>query len=77
MQRTVLQEAFKRLTGMTVHKFLVNRRLEVAKNLLMQTSEKTTQVASEVGYRSYAAFCCHFKEMTGKTPGDYRRPSGG
>jgi len=76
--RTTLQEAFRRLTRTSVHRFLVQRRVSVAKQLLAGSDLKVSRIAQEVGYRSHSAFARHFKSLTGSTLMTYRqtkRPS--
>ena len=71
--RTVLEDAFKRLTGETIHPFLVERRMEVAKRLLGQADTKVSQVHADVGYRSRSAFYRRFTQLTGVRPREYLR----
>ena len=71
--RTLLERAFEELTGMTIHQFLVQQRIETGKHLIAHTSLKLTTVPSEVGYRSKPPFFRHFRQLTGMTPGEYRR----
>jgi AraC-like DNA-binding protein len=70
--RTTLQEKFRRLTGMSVHTFLVRQRVSAAKQLLVVSDLKVTRIADEVGYRSHSAFARHFKNVTGATLTQYR-----
>lgn len=74
--RTLLQQLFRKLTGVSIHKFLVRRRVVAACILLRTTDLKVGVVPSEVGYRSAAAFHRHFKKICGVTPRDYRRRYG-
>lgn len=69
--RTVLENAFKQLTGLTIHRFLITRRVEIGRQLLLQVGTKTSQMHADVGYRSRSAFYRHFKELTGSTPRQY------
>jgi AraC-like DNA-binding protein len=70
--RTTLQEEFQRLTGTTVHRYLVQQRVSAARHLLRQSDLKVSCVAREVGYRSPGALARHFKSITGVTPTSYR-----
>jgi len=69
--RTTLQEEFRMLTGTTVHRFLVTRRVSVAAHLLEEADVKVSRVSAEVGYRSHSAFARHFKRIVGETPESY------
>jgi AraC-like DNA-binding protein len=70
--RTTLQQEFRKLTGTTVHRFVVQRRVEAAAELLATTLLKVSCVSGEVGYRSHSAFARHFKSIVGVTPVRYR-----
>jgi AraC-like DNA-binding protein len=70
--RTTLQEEFRMLTLTSVHKFLVQHRVSVARQLLTGSDLKVTRIAQEVGYRSHSAFARHFKNETGSTLTTYR-----
>ena len=71
--RTTLQEEFQKLTGTTVHRFLVRRRVAVAERLLEDANLKISCISLEVGYRSHSAFARHFKTITGLTLTKYRK----
>jgi AraC-like DNA-binding protein len=69
--RTTLQEAFHALTGTTLHRFLIERRILVAARLLAHADVKVSRVSLEVGYRSHSAFARHFRAIVGVTPASY------
>lgn len=70
--RTTLQEEFHQVTGTSVHRFLVQRRVHEAQRLLAASDVKTSRVSQEVGFRSASAFGRHFKRITGVTLSTYR-----
>lgn len=70
--RTTLQEEFQRITGTSVHRFLIRRRVHEAQRLLAASDVKTSRVSQEVGFRSASAFGRHFKRITGVTLSAYR-----
>lgn len=70
--RTTLQEEFHQVTGTSVHRFLVRRRVREAQRLLAASDVKTSRVSQEVGFRSASAFGRHFKRLTGVTLSAYR-----
>lgn len=63
---------FKEKTGQNFSKYLLNVRVKVAKNLLLNNDLKTYQIAEMVGYGSKKYFVKVFKETTGLTPKEYR-----
>ena len=68
-----LARIFKKETGETLVKYITDKRIHAAKELLSDTKTPISQVASEVGYDNYSYFTKIFKEKTGVSPGDYRK----
>jgi two-component system response regulator YesN len=67
-----LSRLFKRQTGMTLIGFLSQTRLEKARDLLMTTNMKVSDVAARAGYESPSYFNQAFKKATGLSPMDFR-----
>jgi AraC family transcriptional regulator len=63
---------FKQITGVTVHVYLANLRLEHARKLLAETALAVSEIATRVGYQSQSHFTKIFKSVTGVTPRAYR-----
>lgn len=63
---------FLRATGMRPHQYLLRRRIEVAKQLLLETDLPIIQVALQVGFQTQAHFTTVFKKLTGGTPAKWR-----
>ena len=72
-----LARVFKKETGETLVKYITDKRIHAAKELLSDTKTPIAQVASEVGYDNYSYFTKIFKEKTGYSPGDYRKHHAG
>ena len=72
-----LARIFKKETGETLVKYITDKRIHAAKELLSDTKTPIAQVASEVGYDNYSYFTKIFKEKTGFSPGDYRKHHAG
>ena len=68
-----LARIFKKETGETLVKYITDKRINAAKELLSDTKTPIAQVASEVGYDNYSYFTKIFKEKIGVSPGDYRK----
>jgi len=64
---------FKAITGTTFKHYLVNLRIEKAKEILAQGSLKVSDIGYAVGYDEPAHFVKIFKKRTGCTPTEYRR----
>ncbi|MEO8206621.1 MAG: AraC family transcriptional regulator [Chthoniobacterales bacterium] len=80
-------EQLARLCGMTVNKFrrrirlcfdqspkqfFLQRRMEHAKILLLESPYTVEAITAELGYRETAHFCRQFKKVTGLSPGSFR-----
>jgi AraC family transcriptional activator of pyochelin receptor len=63
-----LKNGFKTLFGTTVFDYLIGRRLDHARELLLQPDNSIQQVASLVGYKYANHFSTAFKNRFGKTP---------
>ncbi len=68
-----LSAQFHRETGMTFSAYLRDHRVRKAKELLLGTSLRLYAIGERVGYRDSKYFCRVFKEVTGRSPSDYRK----
>lgn len=64
---------FKHQTGMTVHDYVIRKRMEHAKNLLQTSALSVSEIAMESGYDNFSYFIRVFKKHCGMTPKQYRR----
>ncbi|EKQ68003.1 DNA-binding domain-containing protein, AraC-type [Leptolyngbyaceae cyanobacterium JSC-12] len=64
---------FKQSIGMTPHKYLIQQRVERAKELLKQPKITITEIALECGFTHQSHFAKQFKRLTGITPGQFRK----
>lgn len=71
LPRQRLIRAFRRATGFTPHAFLVNRRVDVAKDMLRRGSDPLS-VAMATGFSDQAHLNRIFKARVGVTPGVFR-----
>lgn len=67
-----LNRVFTEQTGLTIHKYLKNRRLAAAAEKLVRTDKTITQIALEAGYDSQQAFSFAFKQVYRYPPKGYR-----
>jgi AraC family transcriptional regulator len=63
---------FKRATGVPPHRYVMQRRIERAKQLLRSTDLSIAAIALEVGCASQSHFSDLFHRATGVTPRAYR-----
>lgn len=64
--------AFTRAFGVTPHRYVVQRRIERAKELLRGTDMAVVDVAIETGFASQSHLAATFKRVVGVTPSAYR-----
>ena len=67
-----LNRIVKAYTQKTLHGFLLDYRIQMAKDLLVTTKLSVTQIAEKVGFVSYTYFIKLFRERTGHSPLKYR-----
>jgi len=66
---------FKAATGMPLYRFILIRRVERAKELLLFTNAPLTEVTCEVGFCDHGHLARHFKALTGISPSQFRSQS--
>ena len=67
-----LNRIFTKYTGVTMHKYLQNRRLTVAAQKLVKTDKPIVQIAYEAGYDTQQSFSFAFKQIYLYPPKLYR-----
>lgn len=70
-----ISRLFKREVGMSIGSYLLEKRLEKAKELLMNSTLPINAVSMHVGYSNFSYFTKTFREATGVTPNEYRKQS--
>jgi two-component system, response regulator YesN len=64
---------FKEETGIPFREYLVHLRIETAKNFLVTSDQKISQLALRLGFDNGNYFSTVFKKYTGMTPRSYRQ----
>ncbi|MGM0376398.1 MAG: helix-turn-helix transcriptional regulator [Bacteroidota bacterium] len=67
---------FKSITGMPPSEFIINKRLEKAKLLLLTTNYPLSDIIQQTGFKTTAYFCRIFKKYTSFTPEEFRKNRG-
>ena len=65
--------AFKQSKGVTPHRYLTQRRVERALELLAGTELAFSEIAIAAGFADQSHFCRQFRSVMGTTPSTYRR----
>ncbi|AKH67772.1 DNA-binding domain-containing protein, AraC-type [Spongiibacter sp. IMCC21906] len=72
MGRTTFCEQFTKHFGTPPHRFIVDRRIAKAKQLLIESHYSITDIAYELGFSSASHFSSTFKSTIGITPKNYQ-----
>lgn len=67
-----LNRIFAEYTGITIYKYLQNRRLTIAAEKLVKTDKPIVEIAYEAGYDTQQSFSFAFKQMYLYPPKIYR-----
>jgi AraC family transcriptional regulator len=73
MSQYYFARMFKQSMGTSPHQYLLQCRLERAKQLLRQEDIAIAQIAQACGFKSPSHFTKHFRDYTGITPKAYRQ----
>jgi AraC family transcriptional regulator len=71
--RSHFLRAFHATTGVTPHRYVLDRRIERARQLLGQADLSIAEIAYQCGFSSQAHLTIAFRKVCGITPGEYRR----
>jgi AraC family transcriptional regulator len=63
---------FKQSIGTSPYQYLIQQRIERAKQLLKQTNRSIMDIALECGFNSHSHLGQQFRQLTGITPKSYR-----
>lgn len=72
MTRPYFSTMFCRVYGIPPRQYLTIKRIDKAKQLLIETNECIAEIASKVGFSNASAFSRCFFRLTGMTPKQYR-----
>lgn len=68
-----LNQLVLRMTDLSLHKYVLHRRLARATELLAATRKPLGEISAELGFCSVSHFSSFFKQTTGVTPAQYRK----
>lgn len=67
-----ISEVFTQIEGTTLEKYIIARRLEKVKELLVYTDFRLTEIAYVTGFSSLNHLSSQFKELTGLSPSHFK-----
>src|SRR5262249_16707171 len=65
--------AFKQSVGVPPHQFIIQRRVERAKEMLVERKHSVADVAARAGFNSSIQLSRAFRRVVGVTPSEFRR----
>lgn len=68
-----LNRLFIKYTGLSLHKYILTKRMTEAKKLLLNTSMPLAEIAEGVGFGNNTYFSYYFKKEYEISPSDYRK----
>jgi len=69
-----INRLFKKEFGLTLHAFLIDKRIGKAKELIAQNQQATlTQIAYEAGFYDQSHFIRNFKKAYSLSPREYKK----
>lgn len=68
-----LKKGFKELFGLPVHAYVIDRRLELVRNLLENKKMKVTEAVQLAGYSDASHFAGKFRKKFGFNPSEYTK----
>lgn len=73
LNKYYIVHVFKKYKGLSPINYLIERRMEEAKNLLETTNFSVSKISNIIGFSSQSYFAQTFKKETNMTPNQYRK----
>ncbi len=73
LSKSYLSKLFHKETGKTVVHYIMDKKLDAAKNLLMFTDYSSSEIANYLNFSSESHFISAFKKSTGITPKKFKQ----
>ena len=73
LSEPTIYRMFRKYLGMSLNSYIRLVRLRSAQNLLEGTDREITEIAYTCGFGSLSNFYRVFQDLTGQSPGEYRR----
>lgn len=70
---TYLSNIFSEVKGITIQQFIINHKIERAKELLLYDEFNLTEISYKLNYSSVAHLSNQFKKITGLTPTHFKQ----
>ncbi len=73
VSESTLRRRFRRLMGVSLHDYVIEKRLQTACSLLSSSDASLEEIAGRLGYRETGFFSRQFKARKKVTPGEFRK----
>ncbi len=73
INRSYFSTLFKKRMGSSVQEYLIQYRMNKAKEMLVHSNYTISEIAYSTGYTDYFSFIKSFKKNAGSTPKEYRK----
>jgi AraC family transcriptional regulator len=73
MSQYYFSRSFKQAIGISPYRYVVEQRIEAAKQLLRTSQLPISTISERVGFASQNQLTIQFRNLTGTTPSDYRK----
>jgi AraC-like DNA-binding protein len=73
MNEFKLKAGFKQVFGISMFDYVIKKRMQAARNLLLETDKPLKEIASLTGYSTKQSFMNAFKKYFHDTPGSFRK----
>ena len=71
-----LSGLFSNVEGITIEKYIINQKIEKAKEMIAYNEMNFSEIAYYLGYSSVAHLSAQFKKVTGLTPSHFKKAGG-
>jgi AraC-like DNA-binding protein len=72
MSLSTFKRKFVKMYGSPPNKWMLQKRMEAARDLLLVHGEKPGEIFYKVGYENHSSFTQSFKQTFGQTPRDFQ-----
>jgi AraC-like DNA-binding protein len=69
---STFKRRFQKIYGTSPSKWMLQRKMEIARDLLQHYNEKPSEVYHKIGYENHSSFAQSFKETYGITPKEFQ-----
>lgn len=77
LSKEKVQAGFQKKTGCTLHEYILQVRIDKAKDLLVNTNHPVKAVADAAGFNNDSHFCKVFRKLMAISPVQYRLEQAG